>query len=110
MSSAITSSATLDRTAPVERRWLVLVVVGLAQLMLVLDGTIVNIALPSAQQALGFSDGDRQWVVTAYALSFGSLLLVGGRLGDMFSRKWMFVIGLPRLRRSAAPPARSPRS
>jgi EmrB/QacA subfamily drug resistance transporter len=62
--------------------------------MLVLDGTIVNIALPSAQQALGFSDGDRQWVVTAYALSFGSLLLVGGRLGDMFSRKWVFITGL----------------
>ena len=55
--------------------------------MLVLDATIVNIALPSAQQALGFSDSDRQWVVTAYALAFGSLLLVGGRLGDMFSRK-----------------------
>ena len=59
-----------------------------ARLMLVLDGTIVNIALPSAQQALGFTNGDRQWVVTAYALSFRSLLLVGGRLGDMFSRKW----------------------
>src|SRR6266571_2001918 len=94
MSSAITSSATLDRTAPAERRWLVLVVAAVAQLMLVLDGTIANIALPSAQQALGFSNGDRQWVVTAYALSFGSLLLVGGRLGDMFSRKWVFITGL----------------
>jgi EmrB/QacA subfamily drug resistance transporter len=94
MSSAITSSATLDRTAPAERRWLVLVVAAVAQLMLVLDGTIVNIALPSAQQALGFSNGDRQWVVTAYALSFGSLLLVGGRLGDIFSRKWVFITSL----------------
>src|SRR5579859_7497884 len=94
MSSAITSSATLDRTAPAERRWLVLVVAAVAQLMLVLDGTIVNIALPSAQQALSFSDSERQWVVTAYALSFGSLLLVGGRLGDMFSRKWVFITGL----------------
>src|SRR3954447_22514459 len=94
MSSARTSSATLERTAPAERRWLVLVVVAVAQLMLVLDGTIVNIALPSAQQELGFSDSDRQWVVTAYALSFGSLLLVGGRLGDMFSRKWVFITGL----------------
>jgi MFS family permease len=95
MSSAVTtSSATLDpRTAPAERRWLVLVVVGIAQLMLVLDGTIVKIALPSAQQARGFSDTDRQWVVTAYALSVGSLLLVGGRLGDMFSRKWLFITG-----------------
>jgi MFS family permease len=62
--------------------------------MVVLDATIVNIALPSAQQALGFANSDRQWVVTAYALSFGSLLLVGGRLGDMFSRKWVFVTGL----------------
>jgi EmrB/QacA subfamily drug resistance transporter len=94
MSTARTSTATLERTAPAERRWLVLVVVAVAQLMLVLDGTIVNIALPSAQQVLGFSDGDRQWVVTAYALSFGSLLLVGGRLGDMFSRKWVFITGL----------------
>jgi EmrB/QacA subfamily drug resistance transporter len=86
------SAADDDQT--VDRRWLVLVVVAVAQLMVVLDGTIVNIALPSAQQALGFSDSDRQWVVTAYALSFGSLLLVGGRLGDMFSRKWVFVAGL----------------
>ena len=62
--------------------------------MVVLDGTVVNIALPSAQQELGFSNSDRQWVVTAYALSFGSLLLVGGRLGDMFSRKWVFITGL----------------
>ena len=76
------------------RRWLILVVVALAQLMVVLDATIVNIALPSAQQSLGFANSDRQWVVTAYALAFGSLLLVGGRLGDMFSRKWVFIIGL----------------
>src|SRR5258708_36010932 len=95
MTSVTTPSATLDRrTAPADRRWLVWVVAAVAQLMLVLDGTIVNIALPSAQQALGVSNGDRQWVVTAYALSFGSLLLVGGRLGDMFSRKWVFIMGL----------------
>src|SRR3989442_6620149 len=95
MSSVPTSSATLERrTAPADRRWLVLVVAAVAQLMLVLDATIVNIALPSAQQALGFPNGDRQWVVTAYALAFGSLLLVGGRLGDMFSRKWVFITGL----------------
>src|SRR5712672_3100893 len=80
--------------ARVDRRWLVLVVVAIAQLMVVLDATIVNIALPSAQHALGFPNGDRQWVVTAYALAFGSLLLVGGRLGDMFSRKWVFITGL----------------
>src|SRR5258708_13119123 len=94
MTSVTTPSATLERTAPAERRWLVLVVAAVAQLMLVLDGTIVNIALPSAQQALGFSNGDRQWVVSAYALSFGSLLLVGGRLGDIFSRKWVFITSL----------------
>ena len=80
--------------APADRRWLVLVVVAIAQLMVVLDSTIVNIALPSAQHALGFPNSDRQWVVTAYALAFGSLLLVGGRLGDMFSRKWVFITGL----------------
>jgi EmrB/QacA subfamily drug resistance transporter len=62
--------------------------------MVVLDSTIVNIALPSAQRALGFSNSDRQWVVTAYALAFGSLLLVGGRLGDMFSRERAFITGL----------------
>jgi len=77
-----------------DRRWLILIVVALAQLMVVLDATIVNIALPSAQHSLGFANSDRQWVVTAYALAFGSLLLVGGRLGDMFSRKWVFISGL----------------
>src|SRR5882724_3246572 len=80
--------------AAAERRWLVLAVVSVAQLMVVLDSTIVNIALPSAQQALGFANSDRQWVVTAYALAFGSLLLVGGRLGDMYSRKWVLITGL----------------
>jgi EmrB/QacA subfamily drug resistance transporter len=76
------------------RRWLILAVIGIAQLMVVLDVTIVNIALPSAQQDLGFSDDDRQWVVTAYALAFGSLLLLGGRIADLFGRKWTFVAGL----------------
>jgi EmrB/QacA subfamily drug resistance transporter len=76
------------------RRWLVLAVLGVAQLMVVLDATIMNVALPSAQRALGFSDTDRQWVVTAYALSFGSLLLLGGRLGDLFGRRATFLAGL----------------
>src|SRR5271170_1795460 len=94
MSSA-SSSAMEDRlAAPDDRRWLILVVVAIAQLMVVLDATIVNIALPSAQRALGFPNSDRQWVVTAYALAFGSLLLLGGRLGDIFSRKRIFIIGL----------------
>jgi len=90
MSSAIQGRP----AAAVDRRWLVLVVVAVAQLMVVLDATVVNIALPSAQRSLGFPNGDRQWVVTAYALAFGSLLLVGGRLGDMYSRKWVFITGL----------------
>jgi EmrB/QacA subfamily drug resistance transporter len=77
-----------------ERRWLILAILGLAQLMVVLDATIVNIALPSAQRDLGFSDASRQWIVTAYALAFGSLLLLGGRIGDLFGRKWVFVAGL----------------
>src|SRR5215210_6263895 len=80
---------------PVSRhRWLILALIGVAQLMVVLDVTIVNIALPSAQTDLGFSDDSRQWIVTAYALWFGSLLLLGGRLGDLFGRKRVFVTGL----------------
>jgi EmrB/QacA subfamily drug resistance transporter len=94
MSSVTSSSTQQRRTGAADPRWLVLVVVAVAQLMVVLDATIVNIALPSAQRALGFPNSDRQWVVTAYALAFGSLLLVGGRIGDMFSRKWVFVTGL----------------
>jgi EmrB/QacA subfamily drug resistance transporter len=77
-----------------QRRWLILGVVGLAQLMIVLDITIMNIALPSAQAALHFNNADRQWVITAYSLSFGSLLLFGGRIGDLFGRKVVFITGL----------------
>jgi EmrB/QacA subfamily drug resistance transporter len=76
------------------RRWLVLALLGIAQLMVVLDATIVNIALPSAQKALAFSNDNRQWIITAYALAFGSLLLLGGRLSDLFGRKWTFIAGL----------------
>ena len=76
------------------RRWLILAVLGIAQLMVILDATIVNIALPSAQEDLGFSDDSRQWIVTGYALAFGSLLLLGGRLSDLLGRKWMFIAGL----------------
>ena len=77
-----------------DRRWLILGVIGLAQLMVVLDLTVMNIALPSAQRALGFTTVDRQWVVTAYTLAFGSLLLLGGRLADLFGRKVTFLTGL----------------
>src|ERR1700709_2389573 len=77
-----------------ERRWLLLFVIAIAQLMVVLDATVVNIALPSAQEALAFSNDQRQWSITAYALAFGSLLLLGGRIGDLFGRKRAFGIGL----------------
>ncbi|OIJ63528.1 MFS transporter [Streptomyces mangrovisoli] len=76
------------------RRWWGLVIIALAQLMVVLDATIVNIALPSAQQDLGMSNGNRQWVITAYTLAFGGLLLLGGRVADLVGRKRTFVIGL----------------
>jgi EmrB/QacA subfamily drug resistance transporter len=76
------------------RRWLILGVVCLGQLMVVLDATVVNIALPTAQHDLGFSNADRQWVVTAYSLAFGGLLLLGGRLSDLVGRKRMLVIGM----------------
>jgi EmrB/QacA subfamily drug resistance transporter len=89
MSAAITASSGLGR-----RRRLILGVIGLAQLMVVLDLTVMNIALPSAQRALHFSAADRQWVVTAYTLAFGSLLLLGGRLADLLGRKVTFLTGL----------------
>jgi EmrB/QacA subfamily drug resistance transporter len=85
--------AVVPAEAPTHRWW-VLAVVGLAQLMVVLDATVVNIALPSAQHALGFSNSDRQWVVTAYSLAFGSLLLIGGRLADLVGRKIVFLVGV----------------
>ncbi|WP_433179635.1 MFS transporter [Actinoallomurus sp. CA-150999] len=77
-----------------KHRWWVLAVIGLAQLMVVLDATIVNIALPSAQKALVFDNNGRQWIVTAYSLAFGSLLLLGGRLADLFGRRTTFIIGI----------------
>lgn len=76
------------------RRWWTLTTVALAQLMVVLDSTVVNIALPAAQRDLGFTNGERQWIVTAYSLAFGSLLLLGGRLSDLIGRKRTFIIGL----------------
>jgi EmrB/QacA subfamily drug resistance transporter len=75
-------------------RWWILGIIATAQLMVVLDATIVNIALPSAQRALGFADSERQWIITAYSLTFGSLLLLGGRISDLFGRKWTFIGGL----------------
>lgn len=77
-----------------ERRWWILGALILAQMMVVLDATVVNIALPSAQAALGFNNDDRQWIVTAYSLTFGSLLLLGGKLSDILGRKRTLMIGL----------------
>jgi Major Facilitator Superfamily len=77
-----------------DRRWAILAMLGIAQLMVILDATVVNIALPSAQKALGFTNDNRQWIITAYALAFGSLLLLGGRIADLFGRKWTFIAGL----------------
>jgi EmrB/QacA subfamily drug resistance transporter len=90
MSMSIPTRASI--AAP--NRWAVLALLGVAQLMVVLDATIVNIALPSAQSALHFSTDNRQWIITAYALAFGSLLLLGGKLGDLFGRKWTLIGGL----------------
>ena len=85
----------VDSAAPPGRRqWLILTVLALAQLMIVLDATIMTIALPSAQRDLGFSAGDRQWVVTAYSLAFGGLLVIGGRIGDLVGRRRTFIAGL----------------
>ena len=89
MSAVVSRSATT-----VNRRWVALAFIAVAQLMIALDATIVSIALPSAQAALGASDADRQWVVTAYTLAFGGLLLLGGRLADVAGRKRAFLIGL----------------
>ncbi|GJF23497.1 MULTISPECIES: MFS transporter [Streptomyces] len=93
MSATRTGEGTASADAD-PRRWWGLVVIALAQLMVVLDATIVNIALPSAQRDLGMSDANRQWVITAYTLAFGGLLLLGGRIADLVGRKRTFVIGL----------------
>jgi EmrB/QacA subfamily drug resistance transporter len=95
MSVAIEAIAPPD-TPPAagSRRWLALAVIAVSQLLIVLDATIVNIALPTAQKALAISDADRQWMITAYTLAFGGLLLLGGRIADYTGRKRAFIIGL----------------
>lgn len=92
--STLSPAAAKAATRNSDHRWWILVVVSLAQLMEILDTTIVNIALPSAQADLGIADGQRQWVVTAYALAFGGLLLLGGRIGDLLGRRRTFLIAL----------------
>ena len=81
-------------TTTYDRRWLALAVIGVAQLMIILDASIMNIALPHAQKALHISDADRQWAITAYTLTFGGLLLLGGRIADYLGRKRTFLVGL----------------
>jgi MFS family permease len=99
MSSPNTSTA---QGAVDPRRWLALVVIAASSLMAVLDASIVNIALPHAQIGLHISDADRQWVITAYTLAFGGLLLLGGRIADFVGRKRMLLIGLIRFASASA--------
>ena len=89
LASVPTPSPSADR-----RRWTTLIVVCFAQLMIVLDVTIVNVALPSIQRDLGFSQADLTWVVNGFLVTFGSLLLLAGRLGDLVGRKRVFLAGL----------------
>jgi MFS family permease len=91
---AVSTSTLLPSAAADRRRWATLAVVCLAQLMIVLDVTIVNVALPSIQQDLDFSQGNLTWVVNAFLVSFGSLLLLSGRIGDLIGRKRVFLAGL----------------
>ena len=81
-------------TADSRTRWLALIVLCLGTLMIVLDSTIVNVALPSIQHDLGFSAASLAWVVNAYLLTFGGCLLLGGRLGDLYGRRRLFVAGI----------------
>lgn len=88
------SPSTPQEQLPDPRRWWALCVLGLAQLMILLDSTIVNVALPSMQTELGMADGDRPWVVTSYTVAFGGLLLLAGRIADHAGRKRVFASGL----------------
>lgn len=90
--SVASSASTQNQLDP--NRWRALMVIAIAQLMVVLDASIVNIALPSLQADLGITDANRQWVVTGYTLAFGGLLLLGGRISDFWGRKKAFMTGL----------------
>src|SRR5689334_7450345 len=95
MSTTTSDTSTPPDISPKPRnRWLALAVIAVSQLLIVLDATIVNIALPTAQADLNISDANRQWMVTAYTLAFGGLLLLGGRIADFTGRKRAFIIGL----------------
>jgi EmrB/QacA subfamily drug resistance transporter len=92
--AAVPATGVNGAAPPYDRRWLALGVIMMAQLMVVLDATVVNVALPHAQTALHISNADRQWIVTAYTVTFGGFLLLGGRIADYFGRKRTFIIGL----------------
>jgi len=94
VTETMTPRAAIAAAVPDPKRWLALGIIAVSQLMIVLDASIVNIALPKAQGALHISDADRQWVVTAYTLAFGGLLLLGGRVADYLGRKRVLIIGL----------------
>src|ERR1700760_1439015 len=92
MSSSAEGSAAPG--APADRRWLALAVITVSQFMVVLDTAIVNVALPSIRNDLHFSQEDLQWVITGYAICFGGVLLLGGRLADLFGRRLVFMAGI----------------
>jgi MFS family permease len=92
MTSTTAAGPAKPPAAPPRRSWQALIFLSLAQLMVVLDGTIVNLALPRLQTDLGISDSERSWVVTAYALAFGAFLLLGGRIADFWGRRRTFVL------------------
>ena len=94
MTEAVSTLSSNEVDEPDPRRWFALAVIALAQLMVVLDATVVNIALPSAQRSLHISLVNRQWVITAYTLAFGGFLLLGGRVADYVGRKRIFIVGL----------------
>jgi EmrB/QacA subfamily drug resistance transporter len=94
MTDTLSVRARPDARSPGDRRWWILAILAIAQLMIVVDASIVNIALPSAQHALHISTADRQWVITAYTLTFGGLLLLGGRIADYMGRKRVLQTGL----------------
>src|SRR3954454_6681138 len=90
--NANTAAPTTDH--PTTNPWIVLVLICLAQFMVILDATIVNVALPSIQRDLDVSEANLQWIINAYTLVFGGFLLLGGRAGDLLGRKRLFLIGL----------------
>ena len=92
----------MTEAAPDPRRWLILAVVGAAFFMTILDVAIVNVAIPSIQKDLNISESTVQWVITAYAITFGGFLLLGGRMADLLGRRLIFMVGLTLFTRRVA--------